>query len=67
MDTPALPPPAGNNFRAATSIETDQEILAQLRVATTEERKLQIISVTIEVQAAAPAWSLQHGIVRYNE
>ena len=32
-----------------------------------DERVLQIISTTIEVQAAAKAWSLQHDIIRYND
>ena len=66
-DAPIRPQSTGNNTRATTQIEPDQEILTQLRVATTEERELQIISATIEVHAAAPAWSLQHGIIRYNE
>ena len=53
--------------RVVARIKPDLEILAQLRLATSDERELQIISTTIELQAAAPAWSLQHGIVRYNE
>ena len=53
--------------RVAARIEPDPEILAQLRLATSDERELQIISTTIELQVAAPAWSLQHGIIRYNE
>ena len=45
----ALPPSAGDTTREATHIEPDQEILTQLRLATTDERELQIISATIEV------------------
>ena len=66
-NTPIRPQSAITNTRAAAQIEPDQEILAQLRVAATKEREIQIISATIEVHAAAPAWSLQHGIIRYNE
>jgi hypothetical protein len=62
-DSPVRPQPAGTI--AVARIEPDQEILAHLRVTATEERELQIISATIEVQAAAPAWSPQQGIVRY--
>jgi hypothetical protein len=56
-DRPVRPQPAGAT--AVAHIEPDQEILAHLRVAATEEHELQIISATIEVQAAAPVWSLQ--------
>jgi hypothetical protein len=66
-DTPMSPPSPDTSTRVAARIELDPEILAQLRLATLDERELQIISTTIEVQAAAPAWSLQHGIVRYNK
>ena len=66
-NTPIRPQSASTNTRAAAQIEPDQEILAQLRVAATKEREIQIISATIEVHAAAPAWSLQHDIVLYKE
>jgi hypothetical protein len=32
-----------------------------------DERELQIISTTIEFNAAAQAWSLQHGVILHNE
>jgi len=62
-----LPPSADNTNREISHIELDQEILAQPHVVATEEHELEIISATIEVQAAAPAWSLQQGIICYNE
>jgi hypothetical protein len=65
--TTALPPSAGYNTRAGAHNEPDHEILAQLHLTAMDKRKLQIISATIEVEAATPAWSLQNGIIRYNE
>jgi hypothetical protein len=59
----------GYNTIVASHIDStpDQAILAQLRLAATNERELQIIFATIEVEATALTWSLQHGIVRYND
>jgi hypothetical protein len=65
----ALLPQIGSNTRATAYINStpDQDILAQLCLAAMNEHELQIISATIEVQTATPAWSLQHSIVHYND
>lgn len=64
-----FPTSVGSNPGAATDLDTvvNTNILAQLWFAATEEHELQIISATIQVQAAALAWSLQHGVIRYND
>jgi hypothetical protein len=46
---------------------TDQAILTQLYLDTMDERELQIISTTIELNVAAQAWSFQHGVILHNE
>lgn len=72
LTVPALamfPTSTGRSFGVATDFDTAtiSDILAQLRLAATEECELQIIFATIEVQAAAPAWSLQHSVIHYND
>jgi hypothetical protein len=43
------------------------DILIQLRIASGDERELQIIYDTIAVQAAAPAWTIREGIIYYSD
>jgi hypothetical protein len=64
-----LPPRVSYNTRAVVhpNYTTDQAILTQLYLDTMDERELQIISTTIEFNAAAQAWSLQHGVILHNE
>jgi hypothetical protein len=64
----ALPPWADYNTKAATHPDktTDPTILTQLRMTAMDEHELQIIFATIDVHAAAPAWSLQQGVILYN-
>jgi hypothetical protein len=45
---------------------TDFTTLTILRQAVADDSTLQIIFVTIELQAVAPARSLQHGVILYN-
>jgi hypothetical protein len=42
------------------------DILVWLRLASRDERELQIIYDTITVQAAAPAWMLREGVIYYD-
>jgi hypothetical protein len=63
-----LPPRVNNNvgivpIRGNTINPT---IITQLRRAALDEQELQIIPVTITVNATAPAWSLQQGVILYN-
>jgi hypothetical protein len=62
-----LPPRVDNNTGIVHILgdTSDPAIVTQPHLL--DEHELQIISATIEVQAAAPAWSLHHGILRYNE
>lgn len=46
---------------------TDPAIPTQLRLAALDKQELQIIAATIEVKAVAPTWSLQQGVILYND
>jgi hypothetical protein len=63
-----LPPIVNNNVGIVPILDDtiDPTIIAQLRLAALDKQEPQIISATIAVNTAAPAWSLQQGIILYN-
>ncbi|CAD6334259.1 unnamed protein product [Miscanthus lutarioriparius] len=65
---PMLPPRVKNNAGIVPILDDtiDPAIITQLRLAALDEQEPQIISATIAVNAATPAWSLQQGVILYN-